>query len=247
MADVEVTQPEKVADDQRNLQEVADISQQPSDGGDQGGDTNSEMGNSLQSAHQNSEAQEDSESIGAAVGQSDSQAPISSRGSTKATGEDDSISVGSTGPLRQYGRADPRHPGRREQDASEPERDRYGHPILTNRYLRELFRTEWKKYYRTPELNEKLYLHFKGFSKMQNLEQFTDLKCLYFEGNGKFPSFSVPIQYLPNSNLNTYISINLINITIFFNRLRELARPGVEHKDAITVHPREHDPQDRGP
>ena len=49
-----------------------------------------------------------------------------------------------------------------------------------------MFRTEWKKYYRTPELNEKLYLHFKGFGKMQNLEQFTNLKCLYFEGNGKY-------------------------------------------------------------
>lgn len=89
---------------------------------------------------------------------------------------------------RRYAPADPRHPARRAPEASEPERDQYGHPILTNRYLRELFRTEWKKYYRTPELNEKLYLHFKGFSKMQNLEQFTQLKCLYFEGNGKFIS-----------------------------------------------------------
>ena len=57
--------------------------------------------------------------------------------------------------------------------------------MLTNRYLRELFRTEWRKYYRTPELNEKLFLHFKGFSKIQNLGQFKELKCLYFEGNGK--------------------------------------------------------------
>lgn len=56
--------------------------------------------------------------------------------------------------------------------------------MLTNRYLRELFRTEWRKYYRTPELNEKLFLHFKGFSKIKNLEQFKQLKCLYFEGNG---------------------------------------------------------------
>ena len=39
-------------------------------------------------------------------------------------------------------------------------------------------------YYRTPELNEKLYLHYKGFHTIKNLEQFTDLKCLYFEGNG---------------------------------------------------------------
>jgi len=42
----------------------------------------------------------------------------------------------------------------------------------------------FKKYYRTPSLNEKLYLHYKGFSRMNNLDQFINLKCLYFEGNG---------------------------------------------------------------
>jgi hypothetical protein len=67
----------------------------------------------------------------------------------------------------------------------EPERDEDGSLNLTNKYLRELFKKEWKKYYRTPELNEKLFLHFKGFSYMKNLGQFKNLKCLYFEGNGK--------------------------------------------------------------
>ena len=89
-----------------------------------------------------------------------------------------------------YGSADPRHPDRRAQVA-EPERDQYGHPLLTNRFLRDLFRTEWKKYYRTPELNEKLFLHFKGFSRIQNLGQFKQLKCLYFEGNGKSSLFLI--------------------------------------------------------
>ena len=56
--------------------------------------------------------------------------------------------------------------------------------MLTNRFFWELFKRENKKYYRTPSLNEKLYLHYKGFSYIRNLEQFTDLKCLYFEGNG---------------------------------------------------------------
>lgn len=50
--------------------------------------------------------------------------------------------------------------------------------------MSELFKKEWKKYYRTAELNEKLYLHHKGFSYVRNLEQFTNLKCLYFEANG---------------------------------------------------------------
>jgi len=69
---------------------------------------------------------------------------------------------------------------------------------LTPKYLKDLFKKEWKLYYRTPELNDKLFLHYKGrfenilsnndfvgFNRIQNLEVFTDLKCLYFEGNGK--------------------------------------------------------------
>jgi dynein assembly factor 1 len=39
------------------------------------------------------------------------------------------------------------------------------------------------KYYPVHELNEFLYLHFKGFSKIENLETFTNLKALYLEGN----------------------------------------------------------------
>ncbi len=36
----------------------------------------------------------------------------------------------------------------------------------------------------TPEYNETLYLHYKGFQYIRNLEVFTELKCLQFEGNG---------------------------------------------------------------
>ena len=33
---------------------------------------------------------------------------------------------------------------------------------LNEKFFKDLFRKEWKMYYRTPELNEKLYLHYKG-------------------------------------------------------------------------------------
>ena len=33
---------------------------------------------------------------------------------------------------------------------------------LSQKFLTELFKKEWKLYYRTPELNDKLYLHYKG-------------------------------------------------------------------------------------
>ena len=38
--------------------------------------------------------------------------------------------------------------------------------------------------YRTPCLNDKLYLHFKGYPKIQNLEPFTGVRCMWLEANG---------------------------------------------------------------
>ena len=56
---------------------------------------------------------------------------------------------------------------------------------LTQQYLKDLFKKDWKLYYRTPELNEKLFLHYKGrYSRMFSIllfrfQQDSELGAVY--------------------------------------------------------------------
>ena len=52
---------------------------------------------------------------------------------------------------------------------AENEREEDGSPILTLGYFKRLFQSDWKRYYYTPELNEKLWLRHKGFRKIRNV------------------------------------------------------------------------------
>lgn len=38
--------------------------------------------------------------------------------------------------------------------------------------------------YGTPSINDKIYLHYKGFPCIENLDEYTDLKVIWLEGNG---------------------------------------------------------------
>ncbi|KAI9333060.1 hypothetical protein DFJ73DRAFT_854942 [Zopfochytrium polystomum] len=60
--------------------------------------------------------------------------------------------------------------------------DDKGNTKMTLKYLKQLCLEQ--KLYSTPQLNDKLYLHFKGFVKIENLEQYSDLRSLWLEGNG---------------------------------------------------------------
>ena len=55
--------------------------------------------------------------------------------------------------------------------------------MMSRKYLDKLLCSDFKQYYRTHELNDILYLHYKSFKKIQNLDTFVNLKVLYLEGN----------------------------------------------------------------
>ncbi len=62
-----------------------------------------------------------------------------------------------------------------------PDVDENGRVIMNQRYIKRL--CEEQGLYLTPSVNDKLYLHFKGFSKIQNLEEYVNLCTLYLENN----------------------------------------------------------------
>lgn len=53
---------------------------------------------------------------------------------------------------------------------------------MTKDFLKKLCKQD--KLYTTPSINDKLYLHYKGFSKIENLDEYTGLKVIWLEGNG---------------------------------------------------------------
>ncbi len=53
---------------------------------------------------------------------------------------------------------------------------------MTLRLLKQLCREQ--DLYNSPAMNDKLYLHYKGFRRIENLEEYINVKVLWLEGNG---------------------------------------------------------------
>lgn len=112
----------------------------------------------------------------------------------------------------------------------EPEKDSEGNPIITLKYLQAL--CEYNNGYFTPHLNDVLYLNMKGFSKLENLEEYYNCKALYLDGNnlktisGIGHMTDMVSLYLHDNMLESMIGIGtltkLTNLTLANNMITRI-------------------------
>jgi dynein assembly factor 1 len=112
---------------------------------------------------------------------------------------------------------------------------------MTKAKLKELARKDGL--YSTPYLNDKLFLHYKGFREIANLDEYTGLKVLWLEGNGLGAITGLEHQrelttlYLHENVIETIegleACVNLDTLNLSKNMIRAVT--GVSHLSKLKV------------
>jgi len=90
-----------------------------------------------------------------------------------------------------------------------------------------------KGFYRSPALNETLYLHYKGFERISGLDEFVNARCIWLEGN----CFSEieGLEALTESLRQIYLQENMIREIKGLSHLKNLVSINLSNNMITTI------------